>query len=99
MLACGGTWVARGSGDADRLTVDADDRVRVPHREERVRRMRRMREVVAENNVYRRAGKIVSTLLRIDLDESHGMASLTPSALPIKNGASDGQTLAVTRGA
>ena len=30
MLACGGTWVAHGSGDADRLTVDADDRVRVP---------------------------------------------------------------------
>src|SRR4051812_49410196 len=30
MLACGGTWVAHGSGDADRLTVDGDDRVRVP---------------------------------------------------------------------
>jgi trehalose 6-phosphate synthase len=30
MLACGGTWVAHGSGDADRLTVDADNRVRVP---------------------------------------------------------------------
>lgn len=30
MLACGGTWVAHGAGDADRLTVDADDRVRVP---------------------------------------------------------------------
>jgi trehalose-6-phosphate synthase len=30
MLACGGTWVAHGSGGADRLTVDADDRVRVP---------------------------------------------------------------------
>jgi trehalose 6-phosphate synthase len=30
MLACGGTWVGHGSGDADRLTVDADDRVRVP---------------------------------------------------------------------
>ncbi len=32
MLACGGTWVAHGRGDADRLTVDADDRVRVPPR-------------------------------------------------------------------
>jgi alpha,alpha-trehalose-phosphate synthase [UDP-forming] len=30
MMACGGTWVAHGSGDADRLTTDADDRVRVP---------------------------------------------------------------------
>ncbi len=41
-------------------------------REERVRRMRRMREVVAENNVYRWAGKIVSTLLRIDSDDARG---------------------------
>src|SRR5262249_7628895 len=30
MMACGGTWVAHGAGDADRLTVDARDRVRVP---------------------------------------------------------------------
>jgi trehalose 6-phosphate synthase len=30
LMACGGTWVAHGSGDADRVTVDADDRVRVP---------------------------------------------------------------------
>ncbi len=44
-------------------------------REERARRMRRMREVVAENNVYRWAGKIVSTLLRIDPDENHGATS------------------------
>lgn len=28
--ACGGTWVATGSGDADRLTVDKDDKVQVP---------------------------------------------------------------------
>ncbi|ABD87500.1 alpha,alpha-trehalose-phosphate synthase (UDP-forming) [Rhodopseudomonas palustris] len=28
--ACGGTWIAHGSGDADRETVDHDDRVRVP---------------------------------------------------------------------
>ncbi|QEH33428.1 Trehalose-phosphate synthase [Aquisphaera giovannonii] len=38
-------------------------------RDERGRRMRRMREVVAENNVYRWAGKIVSTLLRLDPDD------------------------------
>ncbi|MEZ5923621.1 MAG: trehalose-6-phosphate synthase [Hyphomicrobiaceae bacterium] len=28
--ACGGTWIAHGSGSADRETVDAHDRVRVP---------------------------------------------------------------------
>jgi trehalose-6-phosphate synthase len=30
LKACGGLWVAQGSGDADRLTVDANDRLRVP---------------------------------------------------------------------
>lgn len=30
MQATGGTWVAHGSGDADRLTVDNQDHVRVP---------------------------------------------------------------------
>jgi len=30
MRACGGTWIAHGSGSADRDTVDATDRVRVP---------------------------------------------------------------------
>ena len=30
MRACGGTWVAHGSGTADRETVDAGDRVAVP---------------------------------------------------------------------
>jgi trehalose 6-phosphate synthase len=30
MRACGGTWIAHGSGSADRETVDAHDRVRVP---------------------------------------------------------------------
>jgi trehalose-6-phosphate synthase len=30
MQACGGTWVAHGSGDADREVVDARDRVTVP---------------------------------------------------------------------
>ncbi|MFO0627555.1 MAG: trehalose-6-phosphate synthase [Polyangiales bacterium] len=34
MRACSGTWVAHGSGSADRDTVDADDRVRVPPGEE-----------------------------------------------------------------
>lgn len=30
MRACGGVWVAHGSGDADQLTADADGRLRVP---------------------------------------------------------------------
>jgi trehalose 6-phosphate synthase len=30
MRACSGTWIAHGSGSADRLTVDRNDRVRVP---------------------------------------------------------------------
>jgi trehalose 6-phosphate synthase len=30
MRACSGTWIAHGSGSADRLTVDAHDRVQVP---------------------------------------------------------------------
>ncbi|MEO6223355.1 MAG: trehalose-6-phosphate synthase [Vicinamibacterales bacterium] len=30
LLACDGTWIAHGSGDADRATVDADNRLRVP---------------------------------------------------------------------
>ena len=30
MRACSGTWIAHGSGSADRETVDARDRVRVP---------------------------------------------------------------------
>lgn len=38
--------------------------------EEQERRMRRMRAAVASNNVYRWAGKILSTLLRIDVAEA-----------------------------
>ena len=30
MQACGGTWIAHGSGDADREVVDVNNRVRVP---------------------------------------------------------------------
>jgi trehalose 6-phosphate synthase len=30
MRACGGTWIAHGSGDADRETVDRHDRLQVP---------------------------------------------------------------------
>jgi len=30
MRACGGTWIAHGSGAADRQTVDSNDRIQVP---------------------------------------------------------------------
>src|SRR5690606_42131127 len=30
MRACGGTWIAHGSGSADRHTVDENDRIMVP---------------------------------------------------------------------
>ncbi len=35
LLACDGTWIAQGSGDADRETVDERDRLRVPPRDPR----------------------------------------------------------------
>ncbi|HEX9053056.1 MAG TPA: trehalose-6-phosphate synthase [Anaeromyxobacter sp.] len=34
MRACGGVWIAQGSGSADRAVVDGNDRVRVPPGEE-----------------------------------------------------------------
>jgi trehalose 6-phosphate synthase len=43
--------------------------------EERRRRMRKMREVVAENNVYRWAGKILSTLMKIEPSENAAAAA------------------------
>lgn len=33
MQACGGTWIAHGSGNADKLTVDKMDRIKVPPNE------------------------------------------------------------------
>ncbi|HOW35480.1 MAG TPA: trehalose-6-phosphate synthase [Candidatus Omnitrophota bacterium] len=33
LKACGGMWIAQGSGDADRETVDKDDKLRVPPEE------------------------------------------------------------------
>lgn len=33
LKACGGTWIAQGSGNADRETVGADDKLRVPPEE------------------------------------------------------------------
>jgi len=33
LKACGGTWIAQGSGDADREVVDRDDKIKVPPEE------------------------------------------------------------------
>jgi trehalose-6-phosphate synthase len=38
--------------------------------EERRRRMQRLRGVVSENNIYRWAGKILSTILKFDFPEN-----------------------------
>jgi len=35
LTACEGTWIAHGSGDADRLVVDRDDKLKVPPEEPR----------------------------------------------------------------
>ncbi|OGH17935.1 MAG: hypothetical protein A2868_03520 [Candidatus Levybacteria bacterium RIFCSPHIGHO2_01_FULL_40_15b] len=35
MQACGGTWIAHGSGEADRLVVDKDDKLMVPPQEKK----------------------------------------------------------------
>ena len=35
LKACGGLWIASGTGDADKETVDADDKVQVPPEEPR----------------------------------------------------------------
>ena len=68
-------------------------------REDCARRMRRMRGVVAENNVYRWAGKIISTLLRIEPDDVSGSAPLTLAAIPFSAGVPDAQPPATARGA
>jgi trehalose 6-phosphate synthase len=51
MRACSGVWVAHGSGDADRETVDARDTVRVPPGEESYA-VRRVWLSEAEENGY-----------------------------------------------
>jgi trehalose 6-phosphate synthase len=67
--------------------------------EERGRRMRRMREIVAENNVYRWAGKIISTLLRIDLEETHAAVARPIAEIPFPDGQNHASTLATAGGA
>jgi trehalose-6-phosphate synthase len=51
MRACGGTWVAHGSGTADRETVDRFDRIRVPPSEPSYV-LRRVWLTEAEQNGY-----------------------------------------------
>jgi len=51
-------------------TAEAIHQALVMPAAERQRRMRRMREQVAHNNVYRWAGKILSALLKLELCES-----------------------------
>jgi trehalose-6-phosphate synthase len=48
--------------------------------EERGRRMRRMRQAVADNNIYDWATKMLSTLLRIDLPESDIEEKIDPAS-------------------
>lgn len=50
MRACSGVWIGHGSGSADRETVDAQSRVRVPPGEE---------SYCSEFNVYRWAGRML----------------------------------------
>jgi trehalose 6-phosphate synthase len=49
--------------------------------EERHKRMQRMREVVAANNIYRWAGKFLSTLLNFDFPEESLRQSATSNAV------------------
>jgi trehalose 6-phosphate synthase len=50
--------------------------------EEQEKRMRRLRETVAENNVYRWAGKLITTLLKIELPERKEAAEMVDSPPP-----------------
>ena len=51
MRACSGTWIAHGSGSADRETVDRDDRVAVPP-EHPIYQIRRIWLTPEEENGY-----------------------------------------------
>jgi len=52
----------------DEITEAIHNAMQMPE-EERRRRMQRMRATVAENNVYRWAGKFLSTLLKLEIPE------------------------------
>ena len=52
------------------LDVEAFEAALIMHPEERRRRMRKMRQAVEENNIYRWAGKLLSALVDIEFPES-----------------------------
>lgn len=52
LKACGGLWIASGSGDADRETVDANDKVMVPPYEEKYTLRRIWLTKEQENHFY-----------------------------------------------
>ncbi len=65
--------------------------------EERGRRMRRMREVVADNNVYRWAGKIISAVLKLDFTDFSGDDTSGYASLPLVTGAPDRRAVSPAR--
>lgn len=52
MQACGGTWIAHGSGDADRLVVDVKNKIRVPPDEPKYELKRVWLNADEENGYY-----------------------------------------------
>ena len=66
----------------------------MPH-EERRRRMRRMRETVAKNNVYRWAGKMLSALLQFEIPEVLPGPQGRSLSVPFRPVAAPGKTAAL----
>lgn len=52
LKACGGTWIAQGSGSADRATVDRDDKLKVPPEEPQYTLKRIWVDKELENGFY-----------------------------------------------
>jgi trehalose 6-phosphate synthase len=63
--------------DAEEVSEAIRRALEMPEGEQR-RRMTRMREAVANNNIYRWAGKVISALLRFDFPDSHADAEANP---------------------
>ena len=73
LKACGGTWIAHGSGDADREVVDDQSKIRVPPRNPNTRSKgsgspRKKKEVITMDFLMKGSGR--SATLRI-----HGLPS------------------------
>lgn len=96
MRACGGTWVAHGSGDADLAASDAGARVMVPPAqpiytlwrmwltlaEEQQVRMAPLRREVADNNAYRWAGMLRSEASKL-VQVRQAVDSRSSAELPV----------------